>query len=205
MRNNELQAYVPDAFEVKDGILRIVAEEREAMYDGALREYTSGMMTTYEKFDQQFGWFEIRCRVPEGQGLWPAFWLLPMPLGWPPEIDVFEILGHETERIHFNHHFRGEEGRRASDGGYWDGPDFSENFHVIATEWNSDVIIWYVDGEERHRSTVNVPQVPMYMLVNLAIGGNWPGSPDETTQFPAALEVDYVRVYEREASSANSP
>jgi hypothetical protein len=81
-RNRELQAYVEDAFEVQDGILRIKAEKRTANYGGKQRAFTSGMMTTYQKFSQQYGRFEIRCRMPKGKGLWPAFWLLPEPLGW---------------------------------------------------------------------------------------------------------------------------
>lgn len=195
-RNNELQAYVPDAFELRDGILRIVAQRREASYAGKPRHFTSGMMSTYRKFAQQFGRFEIRCRVPRGKGLWPAFWLLPEPLGWPPEIDVLETLGHDTRTIHLTHHWNDAQGMHQSDGKSWQGePDFASDFHVIAVEWSLESIRWEIDGIERFRSVKTVPTAKMYMLVNLAVGGDWPGSPDEKTVFPAALEVDWVRCY----------
>jgi beta-glucanase (GH16 family) len=197
-RNKELQAYVTNAFEVKDGVLRIVARKAEATYDGKPRKFTSGMMTTFGKFAQQYGRFEIRCRVPKGKGLWPAFWLLPDPLGWPPEIDVLETLGHEPNKAYMTHHFRDEKRQRGSDGGSWSGPDFTADFHEFAVEWSPDRIVWFVDGVERFRSSKSIPSGRMYALVNLAVGGNWPGAPDDSTVFPAALEVDWVRVYRRE-------
>lgn len=196
MRNNELQAYVPDAFEVRDGILHVRAQRRDAVYDRELRHYTSGMMTTYQKFSQQFGRFEIRCRVPKGQGLWPAFWMLPEPLGWPPEIDVLEVLGNNTSTIQLTHHWHNAAGRVESDHGEWKGDaDFGRDFHEIAVEWAADAIRWEIDGTERFRSTRSIPQVKMYMLVNLAVGGDWPKAPDDKTPFPSSFEVDWVRVY----------
>ena len=195
-RNRELQAYVKDAFVITNGILRVQAEKREAFYAGKQRSQTSGMMTTYVKFSQQYGRFEIRCRVPKGKGMWPAFWLLPDPLGWPPEIDVLEVLGHEPDKIHLTHHFRDEQRKHASSGGSWKGPDFSAGIHEFAVEWSPEQIVWFVDGQERFRSKKTIPRVKMYVLVNLAVGGDWPGPPDERTQFPAAFEVDYVRVYQ---------
>jgi beta-glucanase (GH16 family) len=196
-RNQELQAYVPDAFEVRDGILRIKAEKRTAFYSGRERSYTSGMMTTYQKFSQQYGRFEIRSRVPKGKGMWPAFWLLPEPLGWPPEIDVLEILGHEPNKLYMTHHFRDDQKKHKSHGRPWVGPDFSAGFHIFAVEWSPQSIVWFVDGVERFRSEDSIPSGKMYLLVNLAVGGDWPGAPDEKTALPAALEVDYVRVYEK--------
>ncbi len=195
-RNHELQAYVPDAFVVKDGVLRVCAQKQEAVYAGKQRSYTSGMMTTYGKFSQEYGRFEIRCRIPKGKGMWPAFWLLPDPLAWPPEIDILEILGHEPAKVYMTHHFR-KNGKRASHGGSWSGPDFSAGFHNYAVEWSPEKIVWFIDGVERYRSQDSIPHGKMYILINLAVGGDWPGAPDEKTQFPAALEVDYVRVYEK--------
>ena len=196
-RNHELQAYVTNAFEVKGGILRIRAEKGEAFYGGKPRSFTSGMMSTYRKFNQQYGRFEIRCRVPKGKGMWPAFWLLPEPQGWPPEIDVMEILGHEPKKVYMTQHFQDEQRKHKSDGGSWTGPDFSADFHEFAVEWSPERVVWYVDGVERFRSEKSNPHRKMFMLVNLAVGGNWPGAPDEVTKFPAALEVDYVRAYEK--------
>ncbi len=199
IRNNELQAYVEDAFEVRDGVLRIVARRQPARYAGRTQEYTSGMMITKGMFSQQYGYFEIRCRVPKGQGLWPAFWTLedrdPQP--WPPEIDILEFLGHEPHTMHFNVHWRTPQGRR-HDPGSFTGPDFTADFHIIGCLWTADEMVWYVDGEPRYRYTgEGIPHVPMYLMVNLAVGGNWPGSPDETTPFPSAYEIDFVRVYQR--------
>ena len=196
-RNQELQAYVTNAFAVRDGILRIQAEKADAFYGGKPRSYTSGMMTTYGKFSQEYGRFEIKCRVPKGKGMWPAFWLLPEPLGWPPEIDVLEILGHEPNKVYTTHHFRDAQKKHASHGGSWTGPDFSADFHVFAVEWSPEALVWFVDGVERFRSEKSIPHGKMYLLVNLAVGGEWPGSPDDQTPLPAAFEVDYVRVYER--------
>jgi len=196
-RNNELQAYVKEAFEVKDGVLRVRAEKKGASYAGKQRSFTSGMMTTYKKFSQQYGRFEIRCRVPKGKGMWPAFWLLPEPLGWPPEIDVLEILGHQPDKVYMTHHFRTTDKPHASHGGAWSGPDFSTDFHRFAVEWSPKDIVWFVDGTERFRSEKSIPNAKMYLLVNLAVGGDWPGPPDERTAFPAAFEVDYIRVYEK--------
>ena len=196
-RNHELQAYATNAFEVKDGVLRILAQRGEAIYAGKPRTYTSGMMTTYGKFSQQYGRFEIRCQVPKGKGMWPAFWLLPEPLGWPPEIDVLEILGHQPDKVYMTHHFRDAERNHKSHGGSWTGPDFSAGFHEYAVEWSPERIVWLVDGVERFRSEQSIPTRKMYLLVNLAVGGDWPGAPDAKTVFPSALEVDYVRVYEK--------
>jgi beta-glucanase (GH16 family) len=198
-RNRELQAYTTNAFLVGGGELRIEAKKSEAgtYYAGKTRHYTSGMMSTYGKFSQKYGRFEIRCRVPEGKGMWPAFWLLPEPLSWPPEIDVMEILGHEPNKIYTTVHWRDAEGKHQHHGAPWVGPDFSADFHDFAVEWSPQRIVWFVDGVERFRSEKYIPNQKMYMLVNLAVGGDWPGSPNEATQFPTALEVKYVRAYQK--------
>lgn len=103
-RNGELQGYSRQNFIQENGVLTIVAEKTPAFYDGKRREYRSGMMTTTRKFSQRYGRFAIRCRIPRGQGLWPAFWMLPEPPSWPPEIDVFEILGQEYLSHHTTHY-----------------------------------------------------------------------------------------------------
>lgn len=197
VRNEELQAYVPEAISVADGILTIRGERQRAFYDGAEKEFTSGILTTYQKFSQKYGRFEIRCKVPAGRGLWPAFWLLPEPLGWPPEIDVFEILGHAPDEVHMTHHWLKSPEETDSHGKDWSGPDFSSDFHIFVVEWTPGYISWEIDGTERFRSTRHIPDLPMYMLVNLAIGGTWPGAPDQSTPFPAVFEVDYIRAYQR--------
>ena len=198
-RNDELQGYWIKAFEIDNGILRIIAENEDSFYDGEKREYRSGMMTTLGRFSQKFGKFEIRCRVPAGQGLWPAFWLLPDPPAWPPEIDVLEILGHEPDKVYMSNHWPDPEnpgGDSKSITAEFAGPDFSKDFHVFTIEWESDEIRWFVDGVQRHSTREEIPQIPMFLLVNLAVGG-WAGEPEDKSTFPATFEIDYVKVWRK--------
>ncbi len=199
VRNDELQGYVIKAFQQVEGVLRIRCEKEASYYDGAKRDFRSGMMTTTRNFSQRFGKFQIRCKAPKGKGLWPAFWLLPDPPAWPPEIDVLEILGGEPDRVYMSHHWidpANSEGKSKAETGEFKGPDFSMGFHEFTVVWEEEEIRWYVDGILRHRSGEQVPQTPMFMLVNLAVGG-WAGYPDEATSFPADFEVDYVKVWKK--------
>lgn len=191
--NNEKQYYAPDGYKVEDGCLKLIAQRRSM---GGM-PYTSGMVCSFESFAQQYGYFEIRARFPRGQGMWPAFWLLPADKSWPPEIDVLEILGHEPDKVYLTNHWRTEDRKHRSKGGHFQGPDFSKDFHTFAVEWTPEAIIWYVDGVERFRSTEGVPHEPFYVIANLAVGGNWPGDPDESTPFPGVMEIDSIRVYQR--------
>ncbi|MCS6776250.1 MAG: glycoside hydrolase family 16 protein [Chloroherpetonaceae bacterium] len=191
--NNEQQYYAEDGWEVSRGRIRFRAERRSM---GGM-PYTSGMISSYGKFAQQYGWFEIRARFPKGKGLWPAFWLLPATKAWPPEIDILEILGHETNKVYFSTHYRDAEGKHRYRTQHWTGPDFSRAYHTFAVEWNEKECIWYVDGVERARSSEGIPHEPMYILANLAVGGDWPGMPDHTTVFPAYMDIDYIRVYRK--------
>jgi hypothetical protein len=188
----EAQYYVHDAFEFEDGILKIRAEERQVRD----REYASGILTTRYSFDQKYGRFEVRAKMPAGQGLWPAFWLLPTSQNYPLEIDVFEFLGHQTDTVYMTNHWRGKDGRSTFQTYGFKGPDFTQDFHVFEIRWNEEEIVWYIDWVERARETRGIPHEPMFLLLNLAVGGEWPGYPDDTTPFPSYLEVDYVRVYE---------
>lgn len=194
--NQELEAYVPDAFTLKDGILNINAERRQAMYGGKMMDYTSGAITTFGKFQQEYGYFELRCKVPSGKGFWPAFWLLPVVHSGPQEIDIFEYLGDKRNTLYFHNHYKDETGRHRADGFQIKGPDYSLDFHTIALDWEPDFIAWYVDGKEAARSTKYIPRAPCYMLLNLAVGGSWPGPPDTSTVFPSQFQIDYVRVYQ---------
>jgi beta-glucanase (GH16 family) len=210
LSSGELQWYQPDDVLVEDGMLRLRAQERtiSETWLGLSFDYTSGIVTTGRdtsdktapaRFLFEYGYAEIRARVPRGQGLWPAFWLLPASHESRPEIDVLETLGHEPEVAHFNYHYLFEDGSRGDEGKTWTGPDFSADWHVFAVDWQPDVIIWYVDGIERWRFTEadRISSEPMYLLLNLAVGGDWAGAPDEYTIFPSYFEIDYVRVWER--------
>jgi len=189
--NHEQQYYAPDGYEVHHGFLRLKAERRHM---GGM-PYTSGIVTTYGRFAQKYGWFEARLRVPKGQGMWPAFWLLPDDKSWPPEIDILEILGHEPHKVYMTDHYKSAAGKHESKGDSFSGPDFSDGYHTFALEWKPDEIIWYVDGIPRYRTHEDVPSVRMYVLLNLAVGGDWPRNPDNTTPFPASMDINYVRVY----------
>jgi beta-glucanase (GH16 family) len=212
--NAELQCYMPDAFQLDDGVLQIVAQRKRTSQDACFGaetdlEFTSGMISTagcnryddqakcaLDEFAQLYGYFEMRARFPAGKGFWPAFWLLPAGGEWPPEIDIVEWLGDSVRTAFFAFHYL-DEGKQTSKSGRFDGQNFSEGFHTFAVDWQPEQIIWYVDGVERLRvNDPSVPDQPMYMIVNLAVGGNWPGSPDASTIFPSSMEVDYVRVYE---------
>lgn len=191
--NNEQQYYAPDGWRVADGLMRFTAERRSM---GGM-PYTSGMVSSHGKFAQQYGWFEIRAKFPKGKGIWPAFWLLPETKAWPPEIDILEILGHEPDVLLMTNHWGKDFRSRQFQSEKWKGPDFSADFHTFAVEWTPDALIWYVDGVERHRTTEHVPRERMYVLANLAVGGDLPGMPDDKTPFPGVMEVDYIRVYTR--------
>jgi len=192
--------YNPDDAYIENGILRLRAQERDMVaWNGDLYHYTSGLVITggrkYEKppgFVFTYGYIEARVKVPSGQGLWPAFWLLPANYESRPEIDIMEILGHtpNIQRMHY-HWIGGDAGQN------WEGPDFSEDWHTFAIDWTPDALIWYVDGVERWRFEESISSEPSYLLLNLSVGGNWPGHPDDATAFPSFFDIDYVRVWKK--------
>lgn len=188
----EQQYYAPDAFRMRDGVLSIYAEKKASQG----YPYTSGIITTQRTFAQKYGYFLIRAKLPRGQGFWPAFWLLSVSKHYPAEVDVFELLGHDPFTLHMTNHWRDEDGtRRKNKLAFTSESDFSSEFHTFAIDWTQEELKWYVDGILRFSADQGVPSEPLFMLINLAVGGNWPGNPDETTQFPGVMQVDYVRVY----------
>jgi beta-glucanase (GH16 family) len=197
----ELQLYAPDAFKVVNSKLQISAKPLEP---GKCYQYSSGLISTHKSFATQYGRFEIRCKIPRGKGLWPAFWLLPTDTSWPPEIDVFETIGTDPNTVHMTTHWS-ENGQHRSNGKEFTGPDFSDGFHTFAVEWTESTMVWFVDGVERHRVENGSPRGQMYLLANMAVGGSWPGAPDATTQFPATFEIDYIRAYTAEAAPSAKP
>jgi len=187
----ESQTYLPEALQVSGGLLHITATAQTAQG----RPYTSGIITSLGKFSQQYGYFEIRARLPAGQGLWPAFWLLHTgPQPWT-EIDVFENLGHDASTVYLSNHWHDDANAHQSLTQPFGGPDFSQGFHTFGLNWAPDSLTWYVDGVPRASTRDNVPAEPMFILANLAVGGVWPGYPDATTPFPAEMAIDYIRVY----------
>ena len=206
--NNELQYYTDHEENIynEDNMLHIVA--REERYEGM--NYTSARIRTLNKGDWQYGRFEIRAKLPEGQGIWPAVWMLPTDElfgGWPKsgEIDVMEMVGHEPETIHGTVHYGPDWPNNQNTGSSYTLDDgiFADDFHVFSIEWEQNEIKWYVDGDHFFTvipNTLSPYQYPFnarfHLLINLAVGGNWPGNPDDTTEFPQKLIVDYVRVYQ---------
>jgi beta-glucanase (GH16 family) len=188
-----------DPFRIADGKLDIVAEPlKEDLRPLAWgRSYTSGLLTTKASFSQVYGLFEIRAKLPKGKGLWPAFWLLPENRAWPPEIDVLEVLGDNTKKLYVSWHSN-VGGKHTADAKAIDVPDMSEDFHTYSVVWEKDSLMWFFDDVQvASKATPEDFHLPMYMLINLAVGGGWPGSPDKTTQFPAKYTIDWVRAYAR--------
>lgn len=186
----ELQYYAPDAFDLSAYSINRVVADRSTEYAGY--NYTSGALTTYSFFSMQYGYFEIRAKMPSGQGLWPAFWLLAANQSSIAEIDVFEILGQQPNTVYMTNHWRDQGGTHRSNQGIYVGPDFSQAYHKFAVDWQPSQIIWYIDDVERFRSSQGVPSEPLNLILNLAVGGAWPGNPDSSTVFPAYLDINYV-------------
>lgn len=197
--NNELQLYKPENCVLEgDDVLRLRALKPEVseMYNGKEYPYTSGLINSYGKRVFKYGVFECRAKLPKGKGFWPAFWLLPGDQSWPPEIDIFENVGHEINKLYFTKHWKDAGGVHRSVADDYVGPDYSLGFHLYQLHWTSTFMRWYVDGNLRFERTDNLPNVHLYILANLAVGGTWPGSPDVNTPFPSEMQVDYIRVYQ---------
>ncbi len=215
--NNELELYTPNNVSVAGGSLRLQARKQDAVgWNGKTYRYTSGMVSTGGSewsdpakpagFTFSYGYAEARVRVPAGKGLWPAFWLLPNDHSWPPEIDVMEIIGDRPTETNMHYHYVKPDGSHGDVGRAWTGPDFSAGWHTFGVNWQPGSLVWYVDGVERARFTgPEVTSKESYLLLNLAVGGNWPGSPDASTVFPADYLVDYVRVYQPRGGAATPP
>ena len=205
--NNELQYYTDrtENIEVKDGMLHITA--RSESYEGS--NYTSAKILTRGKFETTFGRFEARIMLPFGQGIWPAFWLLGDDSGgtvsWPQigEIDIMEYRGQEPAVIHGSVHGPGySAGNAVTDRYQLLNGRFDTEFHVFAIEWGPDFIRYYVDDTLYNEITpedVNGEWVfndnTFYIILNVAVGGNFVGPPNASTPFPQTMLVDYVRVY----------
>jgi beta-glucanase (GH16 family) len=205
--NNELQYYTnrPENLRVAGGNLIIEARKEEF----ALRPYTSARIKTAGLQERTYGRYEARIKLPAGQGIWPAFWMLGNDLGkagWPRcgEIDIMENIGKEPDLIHGTLH---GPGYSAANGfgkasGLASG-SYADDFHLFALEWERGEVRWYRDGILYHTAR---PQLvagdwvfdhPFFLILNLAVGGDWPGNPDASTVLPQQMLVDYVRVYRR--------
>jgi beta-glucanase (GH16 family) len=217
--NRELEYYTADTeSSYQDGAGSLVIRATQLKQSDNLScwygpcRFTSARLTTKNKFQLTYGRVEARIKVPAGEGVWPAFWLLGSnisEIGWPAcgEIDVMENIGREPSTVHGTIHGPGYSG----DGGIGKpftlsgDKRFADDFHVFALEVEPEIIRWYVDDVlYETRTPADLPKGtkwiydhPFFIILNLAIGGNWPGGPDATTKFPQSMFVDYVRVYQR--------
>ena len=208
--NGELQHY-SDSTEnsyIRDGMLVIQANEEYMLG----RDYTSARLTTQFKGDWTYGRFEIRAKLPNTQGIWPAFWLLPSRGVYGSgtaggEIDIMEMIGSEPNRAYGTLHFGNPPERASNSYDLPSGEDYSQDFHNFALEWEPNEIRWYVDKKLFHSATewftstknASYPapfDQNFYLIVNVAVGGTWPGKPDASSVFPQLMYVDYVRVYQ---------
>jgi beta-glucanase (GH16 family) len=214
--NQELEYYTDRPRNVSlngEGALAIQAlRETYKGSDGVTRDYTSARIKTQGTFELAYGRFEARIKIPRGQGLWPAFWMLGADInnvGWPTcgEIDIMENIGREPSMVHGTIHGPGYSGGNGI-GAHFSlpgGARFADDFHVFAVEWEPTAIRFYVDASlYATRTPADLPggqrwvyDHPFFLLLNVAVGGSWPGSPDATTVFPQTMLVDYVRVYRK--------
>ena len=215
--NNELQYYQEENVLVGDGVMTITAK-RENVESS---QYTSGRIRTINMGDWTYGRFEFRAKMPLGQGLWAAIWMLPTDSdygGWASsgEIDIMEYLGHDTTVVHGTIHYGGQWPNNEYRGTDYETSDtaFHRDFHTFALEWEEGELRWYVDGERFQQlgpgmwysSSAAFPAPfnrRFHLLINLAVGGNWLGSPDGSTVFPQDLVIDYVRVYQDGVTGLN--
>ncbi len=205
--NNELETYTnnsKNSFITSGGYL--VLEARQEPFGSS--NYTSARMLTMGKQDFKYGRIDVRAKLPKGQGIWPAIWMLGSNISntpWPTcgEIDMMELLGNQPNKIYGTAHW-GNGGQSAQLGGNYTMPsgDFSQGFHVFSIVWDSSKIEWYVDNQKYFTApktsmvgTYPFDQ-PFFLILNVAVGGAWPGNPDGTTIFPQRMIVDYVRVYQ---------
>ncbi len=195
-------------FSVSDGILDIKAMPATQQISSAVgpwAQYTSGMITTQFSFSQEYGYFEMRAKLPKGKGLWPAFWLLPVDKSWPPEIDAMEAFGGTSSTgeggitmIHYGSHstVNGQ-----SCGGWYNvGVDITQSFNTYGVDIEPTGITYYFDGKPYATCPANSEtDKPFYMLVNLAVGGpgSWPSTPDMSNVWPANMYIEYVRAYQK--------
>jgi beta-glucanase (GH16 family) len=190
-KNNELEYYTPDNISLSNDALNVITKRMN--YNGRL--YTSGAIETKDKFYFLYGKVEVRAKLPSGKGIFPAFWMLPQSESFLPEIDIMEMLGDSPSEIWMVYHWM-DSGIQEKVYTSHLGPNYSKDYHTFSIEWNPKEIVWFIDGIRRF-STNHSPDQPMFLYINTAVGGDWPGSPDQTTFLPQSLIVDYIRVYKK--------
>ena len=207
--NNELQIYTTNDENARidqdgDNSSLIITAIKQGEND-----YTSAKLTTNGLFSTRFGRIDVKAKLPQGQGIWPAIWTLGNNrdlVDWPGcgEIDIMEMLGHEPDKIYATVHYVDGENRKGESQGMYEksGPGFSEDYHVFTLDWTPETLSFMVDGEKYHEVAIEDDMKEFlrshYLILNVAVGGYWPGYPDETTSFPQSMYIDYVRVFAKE-------
>ena len=204
--NDEKQQYtdLPENISVENSQLIITADK------AGPGTYNSARIQTKGKKEVKFGRIDIRAKLPKGQGIWPAIWMLGRNIdqvGWPVcgEIDIMELVGHQPKSSHGTAHWGapGDGGSTYATSTYVIDEDFNERFHVFSIVWEFNEMVWYVDETRFHKITINEMKgkpypfnQPYFFVFNIAVGGGWPGDPDASTVFPQEMIVDYVRVFQ---------
>jgi beta-glucanase (GH16 family) len=207
--NNESQFYRAENAIIENDNLVIIAKKENYLN----KKYTSARIRSLNKGDWKYGRIEFRAKFPSGQGIWSAIWMLPSDNlygGWAAsgEIDIVEHLGHENKIVHGTLHYGGTWPENTSTAAAFTRSknSFSDDFHLFAMEWEEGIIKWFVDDSLYQTQTswysgnAKFPapfDQRFHLLINVAVGGNWPGPADGTTLFPQKLEVDYIRVYQK--------
>lgn len=195
-KNGELQYYSPENIKVKNDLL--IIESKKETYKK--REYTSGALTTENILEFSYGKVEIKAKIPEGKGIFPAFWLVNSKgKDWLPEIDIMENLGQQPNELYFVVHWKDSNGQRMRDFHHYisESIDFSESFHIYEVIWEKGKITWLVDGQLLYETEEFSPNNPLYLYLNTAVGGVWPGDPNPLDEYPKELQVDYIRIYQK--------
>jgi hypothetical protein len=202
--NNELETYTnsTENLKLENGKMVITAREFNS-------SYTSARIKTQDKVELKFGRIDVRAKLPKGQGIWPAIWMLGENIdvagsGWPicGEIDIMEMVGHRPAELVGTVHYNSEGYKYSSSSTTLSSGDFSDKFHVFSLVWDKNKITWYLDNKS-YKEFSNASNIsgypfnkPFFFIMNVAVGGNWPGSPDATTVFPQEMVVDYIRVFQ---------
>ncbi|MFC4386627.1 carbohydrate binding domain-containing protein [Gracilibacillus marinus] len=218
--NGEIQSYTENNAFIENGSLILEARKEDITEeDGKTYNYSSAKLITKGKQKWTYGKIEIKAKMPTGQGIWPAIWMMPEDEPfygtWPVsgEIDIMELLGHKPNEIHGTVHFGKPHQQRQGTYTLPAGQTFADGYHIYAIEWEPGEIRWYIDGELYHTAndwftkhddnatdyTYPAPfDQDFFLIMNISVGGGWPGNPDETTEFPQQMAVDYVRVYQKD-------
>jgi beta-glucanase (GH16 family) len=211
--NKELQYYRKENVRVAEGVLVIEARKEKFNGPDGARDFTSGRIRTKGKGDWKYGKIEVRAKLPKGKGIWPAIWMMPTDIrygNWPNsgEIDIMELLGHEPQRVHGTLHLGDRIQRHMQKGEVFHLGEgtFADEFHVFGLEWEEGKMSWSVDGKvyqtqkDWHTRDAAFPapfDQRFHLILNVAVGGTWPGEPDGKTEFPCGMVVDWVKVYQK--------